>query len=251
MGATKYYEGLIHFGQTTIPGDPTDPISETSPNLPASLEQLQELAKKLTLQPYQQIPPMHSAKKLNGKPLYELARAGLDVEREPKTCYLYEFLIQEYSAPNAKFGLKCSSGTYVRTLAQDFARMLNTVGMLDSLHRTSCGVFPIEKAMTLDQILQAGKNGESWDELPCWIPFDRLLDGYSRAEASSMEKEALNRGQQNVLFNILKRMESPTERSSERDDCVAIFCDNSLIAVARRDENIWGIERVFSSAAQN
>src|SRR5690348_4657881 len=71
LGSHKVYEGVIHFGKTTIPGDPTDPISETSSVIP-TLKQIQVLAHQLTLQPYLQTPPMHSAKKQNGKPLYEL-----------------------------------------------------------------------------------------------------------------------------------------------------------------------------------
>src|SRR5512140_1273341 len=63
LGSTKTYEAVIHFGKTTIPGDPTEPISETSSILPESLEQLQDLAQRLTRQPYLQTPPMHSAKK--------------------------------------------------------------------------------------------------------------------------------------------------------------------------------------------
>src|SRR5690349_10776293 len=76
LGADKEYQGVIRFGETTLSGDNTDPISETSHQLPPSLESLQAVAFQFTLEPYLQIPPMFSAKKKGGTPLYHLARAG-------------------------------------------------------------------------------------------------------------------------------------------------------------------------------
>ena len=245
LGSTKVYEGVIHFGKTTIPGDPTDPISETSTVLPESLEQIQSLAHRLTLQPYLQTPPMHSAKKQNGKPLYELARAGIEVERQPKLCQLYRFDILSYESPRASFRLSCSSGTYVRTLSQDMGRMLGTVAFLDSLHRAASGIFDIANAWTLEQILEIDPAQTPMEQLPCWIPFDQLLDGYYRAQATQDERLALFQGKQNVLFNILKRIDAPSRPGLHDQDSVAIYCSNELIAVARKDNDLWGIERVF------
>ncbi len=244
LGATKGYEGLIHFGQTTVPGDPTSPVSETSTNLPRSLEELQDLTLRLTNQPYLQTPPMHSAKKMNGRPLYELAREGIEVEREPKLCRLYEFNVGDYTAPNAQFQLKCSSGTYVRTLAQDLGRLCNSVAMLETLNRTQSGVFRLTDAWSLPEIL---KTNQAWNELPCWVAFDHLLKGYPRAEASPEEHQALLQGKQAVIFSILKRVNPPAERSSETsDDCVAIYNTDRLIAIARKTDDVWGLERVLS-----
>lgn len=246
LGATKGYEGLIHFGVTTVPGDPTSPISETSGKIPSSLAEIQDLATRFTQQPYLQTPPMHSAKKKNGKPLYELAREGIEIERDPKLCHLYDFQITDYQTPRAAFQLKCSSGTYVRTLAQDMGRMLGSVAMLDSLNRTQSGVFKNSNAWKLDEIIQASTSGTKWDELPCWVPFDQLLKGYPSAEASSAEHQSLIQGKQSVIFSILKRTHNPTERSSEQnDDCVAIYSAQRLVAIARRLNDQWGLERVL------
>ncbi len=245
LGATKSYEGVILFGETTIPGDPTEAISETCEHLPTSIDELNDLAHRLTLQPYLQTPPMHSAKKKNGKPLYELARAGIDIEREAKECQLYDFSFSQYHAPEAHFKLKCSSGTYVRTLAQDFAKLLNTVALVKTLHRTSSGIFEIAQAWSAQKISEATQAGTAWDQLPCWVPFDRLLNGYDRAEATTEEREALIQGKQNVLLNILRRTQSPTHKSSERDDCITIYTQDSLVAIARKTAEVWHIERVF------
>lgn len=247
LGSTKGYEGIIRFGETTIPGDPTAPISGSSERVPASLQDIQECAHRLTLQDYLQTPPMHSAKKHQGKPLYEFARAGIEVEREARLCRLFSFEILKYDSPRAAFQLRCSSGTYVRTLAQDLGRLLGGVAMLDSLRRTSCGEFRIEKAWTLDEVMNALRKGQNFDSLPCWIPFDRLLDDFARVEATPDEAKALLEGRQQVLLQLLPRVR-PSEVSSEamsHPDHLAIFLSGALIAVAHRDQGKWGIERVF------
>ncbi len=240
LGSTKEYEGTILFGKSSIAGDPTDSVNETSDVLPGSLEQIRAKAASLTLQPYLQTPPMHSAKKKDGKPLYELARQGIEVEREPKVCHLYRFDILGYADGKASFRVRCSSGTYIRTLAKDLARMLGTVGMLESLRRTGSGIFSIDRALKLDAIRTP------WDELPCWVPFDRLLEGYERAEATPDEALALTQGRQNVLFDVLRRTQ-PARDPNTPDDCLVIYNANRLVAIARKDQNTWSLERVFTN----
>lgn len=249
LGATKTYTGTIRFGETTVPGDPTDPISERSDVFPSSLEEIRAMAEKFASQPYLQTPPMHSAKKQDGKPLYELARQGIEVEREPKLCHLYRFEILTYEKPHATFRVVCSSGTYIRTLAQDFGRLLGTVAMLDTLHRSGVGALTDGNAWTVEQVGEAIRAGKNWDELPCWVPFDQLLEGYPQAQATSEEAEALFQGRQGVLFNILKRAEGRPVESiptvTGQDSCIMIYQDRSLVAVSRRVETGWELERVF------
>lgn len=258
LGSEKWYEGVMRFGETTIPGDPTAEISEKAP-IPLSiidrgLAPLQELATQMTKEPYFQTPPMHSAKKVNGRPLYELARQGIEIEREPKRCQLYQFNIidesigQNYRQGNdenkfnkfndnncsilrVKFKVHCSSGTYVRTLAQDFARRLGTVGMLDSLERTIISKFSVSNAWSTRQLAEEGAEVKGWDELPCWIPFDRLLDGLERLSATREEAQALISGKQNVLFNILRRGNLLSGEMNNHLP-VAIYEEDRLVAVA-------------------
>jgi tRNA pseudouridine55 synthase len=253
LGSTKGYEGVIRFGETTVPGDPTAPVSERSEVVPASIELLQDWATRLTGQPYLQTPPMHSAKKKGGRPLYELAREGIEVEREPKLCHLFEFTITEYQPPVARFRLVCSSGTYVRTLVQDYARMLGTVGLLEELNRTFTGGFDLKNALSLGEMDAALEAGQDWSELSCWMPFDELLLGYARAEATPAERDHLFQGRQHVLLPILARTALPDSRSASasvivgQENCVALYCEGALIAIARQVEGTWGIERVFVS----
>src|SRR6476620_11722098 len=119
LGSQKEYEAVIRFGETTLSGDPTCPISDTSSIIPGDLHSIQEAAHSFTLSPYFQVPPMHSAKKQNGIALYELARQGIEVERKPQLCQILEFQIQNYELPKASCKVQCSSGTYIRVLAQD------------------------------------------------------------------------------------------------------------------------------------
>jgi tRNA pseudouridine55 synthase len=240
LGSRKRYEGVIRFGETTVPGDPTEPVSERSEHVPDGIAPIRELAHKLTLQPYLQTPPMHSAKKVDGRPLYELARQGKEVEREPKLCTLHALEITEYAAPRARFRVECSSGTYVRVLAQDLGRWLGTVAMLESLHRSGSGRFSDTQAWELARLAQATREGAGWDTLPCWVPFDQLLSGTLDAVSASVSEEAeLRLGRQNGLPGMIAR------HGMLDQEAVAIYRGPSLVAVARREPGGWALERVF------
>ncbi|MBI5139794.1 tRNA pseudouridine(55) synthase TruB [Candidatus Nomurabacteria bacterium] len=248
LGAFKSYEGVILFGKTTIPGDPTAPISETKEQLPESLQELQTMALKWTKQAYMQTPPMHSAKKINGQKLYELARKGIEIERQPKLCQLYRFEITEYDKPKAKFILTCSSGTYIRTLAQDFARFFDTVGMLESLTRTAIGYFELKNAYTTQHIRNAMSEVKSFKDFSCFMPFDEILKNYDQAEVSADEVKEIAQGNQKILFQILKRVIKPKEISnsfSPPENLIALFHQTKLIAVVRQQDYKWLIEKVF------
>lgn len=247
LGAKKTYRGVIRFGETTIPGDPTDPISETSETVPTNLSEVQEMARKMTLQPYLQTPPMHSAKKIDGKPLYELARQGLEVEREPKLCHLYEFSVSELvmgsdGKSRARFQVECSTGTYIRTLAQDLARLLGSVGMLESLERTRSGIFDLENAASLDTLAQTVQDETPWNTLRCWVPMNRLLDGYPKLEISYSEARGLRNGSQKILLQILPRLQTLLDVTqvvlSEQQNPVATLVRPSL-------QSAWELERVI------
>lgn len=241
LDSVKGYDGTLRFGETTVPGDPTAPISERCEQIPQSLDQIREQAYSFTQEPYLQIPPMHSAKKLNGKPLYELARQGIEVDRAPKRCHLYSFEVLNYNPPHADFTVECSSGTYVRTLGQDLAKKLGTLALLDRLHRTRCGAFSVQGAQTLGEIANATKINPNWEDLPCWVPFDHLLASYPQIEASREERNDLFNGKQSVLPQILERCKPET------GNLLMIYHEKSLIAVVRKPSKRepWLLERVF------
>lgn len=113
---------------------------------------------------YGQIPPMYSALKVNGKKLYELARAGKSVEREPREVTIHEIEILEMELPIVKMRVACSKGTYIRTLCADIGEKLGCGGTMKSLERTRVGQFSLEKAVTLSELEQIRDRG-AFDEV--------------------------------------------------------------------------------------
>ena len=99
-----------------------------------------------------QTPPMVSAVKVDGKKLYDLARKGIEVERQAKPICIHQLEVTECNLPNCKFTLECSKGTYVRTLCSDAGKKLGVGAMLTNLRRTRSGKFNIKDALTIDQI---------------------------------------------------------------------------------------------------
>lgn len=101
---------------------------------------------------YMQVPPMYSALKVNGKKLYELARAGKEVERQARPVFIHEIEVLELQLPVVKIRVACSKGTYIRTLCADIGAKLGCGGTMQSLMRTKVGGFSLEKAVTLSQL---------------------------------------------------------------------------------------------------
>jgi tRNA pseudouridine55 synthase len=101
-----------------------------------------------------QVPPMVSAIKKGGVPLYKLARKGVEVEREPRLVHVYNYRFTEYNEPLGKFRIACTKGTYVRSLAHDLGQKLGCGAHLTSLRRSASGKFDAAEALSLDAILQ-------------------------------------------------------------------------------------------------
>jgi len=107
---------------------------------------------KTFLGPQQQIPPMYSAKKINGKKLYELARQGITIERKPSDIEIYEINLLEYTWPILKIEVKCSAGTYIRSLANDIGQKLGVGAYCSALTRTAIGDYKLENALSPDDV---------------------------------------------------------------------------------------------------
>ena len=116
---------------------------------------------------YQQIPPMYSALKVDGKKLYELAREGKTVERKARTVHFYEIDIKEINLPYVRFSVTCSKGTYIRTLCHDIGQKLGCGGCMEELIRTRSGNFTWEDSMTLAEVEEAVKDGTIEDRVIC------------------------------------------------------------------------------------
>jgi tRNA pseudouridine55 synthase len=251
LGSDKAYEATLRFGATTDSGDSTNPITETSETQPQSLEEIQDACQNMKQHPYLQRPPMYSAKKHEGKRLYELARKGLEVERSAKECQLYELKAFEYEAPNVKIFAHCSSGTYIRTLGQDLAQNLGSLGMLETLRRTQSGTFSLKEALPLGTVLEEVESGRSWDRLSAWTPLHQVLDGIvGKVQLHKAEVSELLKGSQKDLPQILLRArELEVFNPASAPSNIALHYENHLIATLIKSDTQWILDRVFLGAA--
>lgn len=152
MGDDKVYEGTIKFGETTDSYDSDGELTGSLPVMPMTLEQLNDEAGAF-IGDIMQVPPMVSAIKKGGVPLYKLARKGQEVERAPRLIHIYNFRFTDYAEPIGTFKLACTKGTYVRSVAHDLGQKLGCGAHLATLRRSVSGKFDVADATTLDAVL--------------------------------------------------------------------------------------------------
>jgi len=153
MGDDKVYEGTIKFGEATDSYHADGELTASLPVPPLTLDQLNEEAASF-IGDQMQVPPMVSAIKKHGVPLYKLARKGVEVEREPRLIHIYTFRFTEYVEPIGTFKLASTKGTYVRSVAHDLGQKLGCGAHLASLRRSVSGRFDVADAKPLDEVLE-------------------------------------------------------------------------------------------------
>ncbi|MFL5378954.1 MAG: tRNA pseudouridine(55) synthase TruB [Myxococcales bacterium] len=171
----KEYEATVRFGQITDTQDAAGRVLETRP-----LDGLTEDRAREALAGFvglvTQTPPMYSARKVEGKRLYELARAGEEVEREARTVHVDEARLTAFDPPDCRVFVRCSKGTYLRTIAHDLGERLGVGAHLRDLRRLRVGPFGIDESVGLDVLMSAAKSGR--EELHKYLlPVARALDG--------------------------------------------------------------------------
>ncbi len=156
MGSDKIYEGTLRLGVTTDSQDAQgEVISESDPSY-ITEDMVRDEMNKLLGDSFQ-LPPMVSAIKIKGVPLYKHARKGKEVERKQRFIHLYKFQLLHFENPDAEFVVKCSKGTYVRTLCHDIGQNLGCGAHLARLRRTRSGKLDIENALTMDKIMKMSR----------------------------------------------------------------------------------------------
>ncbi len=153
MSDDKVYEGTMKFGETTDSYDADGELVGSLPVPPLTLDQLNEAAAPF-IGDQMQMPPMVSAIKKGGVPLYKLARKGIEVEREPRLIHIYNFRFSAYHEPLGEFRLACTKGTYVRTVAHELGQKIGCGAHLSALRRAASGKFDVAQATPLQQVLQ-------------------------------------------------------------------------------------------------
>lgn len=182
LEADKVYEATLAFGEETDSGDLTGHVTARAPEdfsgvAPEALEAVLAGFRG----EIEQIPPMVSALKRDGKPLYEYARQGIELERPPRRIVIHALELLACEGRSARVRVHCSKGTYVRTLAQDIGRRLGCLAHLSTLRRTAVGPFSIEQAVGLEA-LQAMEA-----PVTALIPLHALPDGLRPASVSTEE----------------------------------------------------------------
>ncbi len=152
MGGDKIYEGTIRLGVTTHSQDRDGEVLEEKDASHITRDQVETAIQKY-LGDIEQIPPMVSAIKKDGVPLYKLARTGQEIEREPRKIHIYSYEVTGFNNPFVDFRVKSTKGTYVRTLAHDLGNDLGVGASLHELRRTGSGPLLIDKAYTMEEIL--------------------------------------------------------------------------------------------------
>ena len=213
----KTYEALLLLGKTTDTQDISGEVLEEKNPAHLTEEEVRSCIESF-IGEYDQVPPMYSALKVNGKKLYELAREGKTVERKSRRVQIHGIRILEMNLPHVRMEVDCSKGTYIRTLCHDIGEKLQVGGCMEELERTKVGRFLKEDAVTLDEVRQKMEQGEGaelftpldqiFEELPAVTVTDAKAwmsyNGNDLPERFLLEKEEWTDGQEVRVYDSRK-----------------------------------------------
>jgi tRNA pseudouridine55 synthase len=185
----KAYVATVRLGERTATGDSEGEVLERRP-VAITEAQVRAILPRF-LGEIEQIPPMFSALKSEGRPLYELARKGVTVDRRPRRVRIARLELLRFDSPDAELEVRCSKGTYIRTLAEDLGAAVGSCAHLAALRRTASGGFAVRDAVTLER-LEALPSAE---RLACLLPLPALLRGFPRAELADEDEARFRNGQ--------------------------------------------------------
>ena len=231
LDADKSYQAVLRFGITTSTGDAEGEVIAEKP-IAFDRARLEAVLANLTGE-IRQVPPMHSALKRQGRPLYELARAGRSVSRAPRTVRIERLQLDAFDGIEAQVAVDCSKGTYVRVLAEDIGAALGCGAHLAALRRTRVGALALNDAVTLNDLEGL--------ELPVrrakLLPADTLLVSLPRVELDAGDADRFIQGQRLPL-----RIAACAR--------VRVFASTRLLGVASVDEDgVLAPQRLVQTAA--
>lgn len=215
-GRRKRYSAGFRFGFATDTYD-SDGTAQGPDTAPALERTALEKFAAGRIGRLQQVPPAFSAKKVQGRPAYELARKKQVVELKPVEVEVYEYKLLEIEASIARFNIECSSGTYIRSLAHEMGQQLGCGAHLAEITRTAVGEFSLEQAIKLEELAEMARAGKFGD---CLIRLENLLPNFPRVNVLPVIERRVRHG---TKFNVSVaqiqpgRMESPPGATSELD----------------------------------
>lgn len=230
----KRYQAVIKFGMTTTTYDLEGEVTAVRP-VDISFEELEEALKGFVGES-EQVPPVFSALKINGKKAYELAREGKEVEMEPRTIVVHDLELLDWDPPEAVVDIHCSSGTYVRSLASDLGEKLGSGATLIGLRRTKNGQFGLRDAVSLRRLEEAFQNNDWYKFL---IPAAEVLGDWYTIKLSFEQVDEVVHGHR------IPGEEGLEDKMLAR----AISADGELIALMEYDaeKSEWQPRKVFGN----
>ena len=237
MDTTKTYKAEIELGVSTDSFDMEGTVVQRSDASAITLKQL-ETALHAFRGVITQIPPMYSAVKHQGKPLYELARAGIEIERKSRTAKIFSLEIKDWSNPILTIEVTCGKGTYIRSMANDLGQSLGCGATLKNLQRSRCGIFDISEAITPERFEEACRGGY-WESM--LYPMDSILTLWETVIVSEEKAQAIRNGA------LISLGENSLQKSGS-DFCRAYTWDGSLLGILRfnTEKKQWQPEKVFN-----
>ena len=219
LDADKCYETIAQLGEFRTTGDAEGEVTQRFDVPDFSENTIQEALRELT-GAIEQTPPMYSALKQNGKPLYSLARQGIEVERKARRVTIYSFRLKERKQDSLRLAVHCSKGTYIRTLVEDLGRLLGCGAYVAQLHRTEVSIFKGD--MHELEPLQGMTDFQDLDAL--LLPMDAALKHFP---SCSLDFEQTQRLQQGQLIRM--------------NDCPALEASSLVRLYAKEDQQFLGI----------
>ena len=194
LDGDKCYQVTCKLGITTDTGDSDGNVVAEMP-IPEITEQILYAVLPSFIGQQQQVPPMYSALKFQGQPLYKLARQGIEIERKARTVNIYSIILLSFTSDSFTLKVKCSKGTYIRTLVEDISASLSTGGHVIALRRLESAGYAIEQAITIESIEKCADEGiKALDKL--LLPTEEALPNWPKIEADDEQVLALRCGQQ-------------------------------------------------------
>ncbi|MDR6498688.1 tRNA pseudouridine55 synthase [Burkholderia ambifaria] len=236
LEADKTYEATMRLGLRTATGDAEGEVIDTRP-VECDRAAVEAALARFTGE-IVQVPPMYSALKRDGKPLYEYARAGQTVEREGRNVTIHALDLLACEMPDVTFRVTCSKGTYVRTLAEDIGEALVCGAHLTMLRRTGVGALTLEHAVTLDALSDADESArDAW-----LLPVDALLSTFPSVRLDDACAKRFLHGQRLPLSELGPIDAADGER-------VRVYDATRLLGVARKANGVLAPERLVVTAA--
>jgi len=242
--ATKAYRAQIEFGVATDTYDATGNIISQGDPSDISRKKLLSALASFTGE-IQQTPPMYSAVKHGGKPLYQLARSGIQVERKSRPAQIYNMKLINWQPPLATIEVECGKGTYIRSLAHDLGQLLGCGANLKSLARLRCGLFGIEEAVSVPQ-LEDGFGYGYWQQFI--YPIDIVLLNCAAMVVGDATEEDIRNGRPLAFED-----EDSLPNASSGECCRVYTSDGSFLAMLHFDgeRGQWQPDKVFSATKKS